>query len=97
MYLKMDKDICYFHHRFLSAKLCSEQLTCYTPGHEEQSVMCQTADKCLTADPWVTSLIPARPGPILSQRLIMKKFPTQSSPFSLFRKGCCQLQAKGCA
>ena len=29
-------------------------------GHIAQSVMCQTADTCLTADPGVASLIPVR-------------------------------------
>ena len=30
------------------------------PGHVAQSVTCLTTDVCLTADPGVTSLIPAR-------------------------------------
>ena len=40
------------------------------PGSVAQLVMCVTTDACLTADPGVASLIPARS--VLSWRLIMK-------------------------
>ena len=61
-----------------------------------QSVTCLTADMCLTADPGVASLIPARPPTsteIDHEIISMAILP----PLRCFKKGCCQLQAKVCA
>ena len=62
-----------------------------------QSVTCLATDACLTADPGVVSLIPARSHTfveidheIISTVILL---PSADS----FKKGCCQLQAKVCA
>ena len=67
------------------------------PGRVEQSVTCLATDACLTADPGVVSLIPARyhtfveiDHEIVSTVILL---PSADS----FKKGCCQLQAKVCA
>ena len=67
------------------------------PGRVAQSVTCLATDACLTADPGVASSIPARyhtfveiDHEIISTVILL--------PFAdLFKKGCCQLQAKVCA
>ena len=67
------------------------------PGLEAQSVMCLNTDARLTADPGVASLILARSHTfveidheIISTAILL--------PYAyLFKKGCCQLQAKVCA
>ena len=61
------------------------------PGHVAQSVTCLIADTCLTADPGVTSLIPAWSHAFveIDHEIV--------PPFHWFKKGCCQLQAKVCA
>ena len=67
------------------------------PGRVAQSVTCLATDACLTADPGVASLIPARAHTfveidheIISTVILL---PSADS----FKKGCCQLQAKICA
>ena len=62
-----------------------------------QSVTCLAKDVCLTADPVVTDLIPARSHTfveidheIISTVILL---PSADS----FKKGCCQLQVKVCA
>ena len=67
------------------------------PGRVAQSVTCLATDACLTADPGVASLIPARSHTfveidheIISTVILL---PSADS----FKKGCCQLQAKVCA
>ena len=67
------------------------------PGRVAQSVTCLATDACLTADPGVASLIPARSHTfveidheIISTVILL---PLADS----FKKGCCQLQAKVCA
>ena len=66
------------------------------PGSVAQSVMCLATDASLPADPGVASLILAWPHTfmkidheIFSMVILL---PTAES----FKKGCCQLQAKGC-
>ena len=66
-------------------------------GRLAQSVTCLATDACLTADPGVASLIPARSHTfveidheIISTVILL---PSADS----FKKGCCQLQAKVCA
>ena len=66
-------------------------------GRVAQLVTCLATDVCLTADPGVASLIPARSHTfveidheIISTVILL--------PFAdSFKKGCCQLQAKVCA
>ena len=69
----------------------------YRPGLEAQSVACLATDASLTADPGVTSSIPARSHSfveidheIISTVILL---PSAES----FKNGCCQLQAKVCA
>ena len=67
------------------------------PGGVEQSVTCLATDTSLTADPGVTSTIPAQSHTfmeidheIISTVILL---PSTES----FKKDCCQLQAKVCA
>ena len=67
------------------------------PGLVAQSVTCLATDACLTADPGVASLIP-----VWSHSFVEIDHEIISTvillPFAdLFKKGCCQLQAKVCA
>ena len=69
----------------------------YRPGRIFQSVTCLATDASLTADPGVTSSIPARSHTfveidheIISMVILL---PSAES----FKNGCCQLQAKVCA
>ena len=74
-----------------------ENLNTDLPGRIAQSVTCLATDESLTADPGVTSLIPARSltfveidHEIISTVILL---PSAES----FKKGCCKLQAKVCA
>ena len=58
-----------------------------------QSVTCLAIDACLTADPGVASSIPARYH--IDHEIISTVILLPSA--DLFKKGCCQLQAKVCA
>ena len=62
-----------------------------------QSVGCLATDACLTADPGVASSIPARYHTFLEidHEIISTVILLPSA--DLFKKGCCQLQAKVCA
>ena len=62
-----------------------------------QSVTCLATDACLTADPGVTSSIPARYHTFveIDHEIISTVILLPSA--DLFKKGCCQLQAKVCA
>ena len=69
----------------------------HLPGRVAQSVTCLATDACLTADPGVASSIPTRyhtfveiDHEIISTVILL-------SSADLFKKGCCQLQAKVCA
>ena len=67
------------------------------PGRVAQSVTCQAKDANLTADPGVSSSIPARSHTFMAiDHEIIPKVMLLPSPES-FKKGCCQLQAKVCA
>ena len=68
-----------------------------TPGRVAQSVTCLTTDACLTADPGVASSIPARSHTFveIDHEIISTVILLPSA--DLFKKGCCQLQAKVCA
>ena len=76
--------------RFLS-------ITRKPPGRVAQSVTCLATDACLTADPGVASSIPARYHTFveIDHEIISTVILLPSA--DLFKKGCCQLQAKVCA
>ena len=69
----------------------------FVPGPVAQSVTCLATDACLTADPGVVSLIPARSLTFveIDHEIISTVILLPSD--DLFKKGCCQLQAKVCA
>ena len=67
------------------------------PGRIAQSVTCLATDACLTADPGVASSIPVRSHTFVEiDHEIISTFILLPSA-DLFKKGCCQLQAKVCA
>ena len=67
------------------------------PGRVAQSVTCLATDACLTTDPGVASSIPARYHTFVEiDHEIISTFILLPSA-DLFKKGCCQLQAKVCA
>ena len=67
------------------------------PGRVVQSVTCLATDACLTADPGVASSIPVRYHTFveIDHEIISTVILLPSA--DLFKKGCCQLQAKVCA
>ena len=67
------------------------------PGRVAQSVMCLATNACLTADPGVASSILARYHTFveIDHEIISTVILLPSA--DLFKKGCCQLQAKVCA
>ena len=66
-------------------------------GRVAQSVACLATDVSLTADPGITSSIPAwTPSLVDIDHEIISAVILLSSAES-FKKGCCQLQAKVCA
>ena len=67
------------------------------PGRVAQSVTCLATDVCLTADSGVASSIPARYHTFveIDHEIISTVILLPSA--DLFKKGCCQLQAKVCA
>ena len=67
------------------------------PGRVAQSVTCLATDACLTADPGVASSIPVRSRTFveIDHEIISTVILLPSA--DLFKKGCCQLQAKVCA
>ena len=69
----------------------------FKPGRVAQSVTCLATDACLTAIPGVASLIPARSHTFveIDHEIISTVILLPSA--DLFKKGCCQLQAKLCA
>ena len=66
-------------------------------GRVAQSVTCLATDACLTADPGVASSIPARSHTFveIDHEIISTVILLPSA--DLFKKGCCQFQAKVCA
>ena len=69
-------------------------MTIKMPGRVAQSVTCLATDACLTSDPGVASLIPARHHTFVEiDHSLVILLPSAD----LFKKGCCQLQAKVCA
>ena len=88
---------------YFSTKTCKNHLNeCpkhmfKLPGRVAQSGMCPATDACLTADPGVASSIPARYHTFveIDHEIISTVILLPSA--DLFKKGCCQLQAKVCA
>ena len=68
-----------------------------TPGRVAQSVTCLATNACLTADPGVASSIPAPYHTFVEtdHEIISTVILLPSA--DLFKKGCCQFQAKVCA
>ena len=66
------------------------------PGHIAQLVTGLASDACLTADPGIASLIPAKSQSFMEidHEIIYMVILLPSS--GSFKKGCCQLQAKVC-
>ena len=62
-----------------------------------QSVTCLATDACLTADPGVASSIPVRYHTFVEIDHEMNFTVILLPSADLFKKGCCQLQAKVCA
>ena len=79
------------HVPYLYETILSEQ------GRVAQSVTCLATDACLTADPGVASSIPAQYHTFMEidHEIISTVILLPSA--DLFKKGCCQLQAKVCA
>ena len=69
----------------------------HLPGRVAQSVTCLATDVCLTADPGVASSIPAWYHTFveIDHEIISTVILLPSA--DLFKKGCCQLQARVCA
>ena len=67
------------------------------PGRVAQSVKCLATDACLTADSGVASSIPVQSYTFveIDHEIISTVILPPSA--DLFKKGCCQLQAKVCA
>ena len=78
-------------HFFLGQDLLIE------PGRVAQSVTCLATDARLPADPGVASSIPVRSHTFveIDHEMILTVILLPSA--DLFKKGCCQLQAKVCA
>ena len=75
----------------------SQSVVCNYGINIAQSVTCLATDACLTADPGVASSIPARYHTFveIDHEIISTVILLPSA--DLFKKGCCQLQAKVCA
>ena len=81
----------------LKAAFLSLYLHFILPGRVAQSVTCLATDACLTADPGVASLIPVRSHTFVEIDHEMISTVILLPSADLFKKGCCQLQAKVCA
>ena len=84
----------------LYSNICLSKFNCWSasvPGRVAQSVTCLATDACLTADPGVASSIPVRSHTFveIDHEIISTVILLLSA--DLFKKGCCQLQAKVCA
>ena len=99
--LENHKSGCHGNHAFLRSPYlisCEENFISHSePGRVAQSVTCLATDACLTADPGVASSIPARYHTFveIDHEIISTVILLPSA--DLFKKGCCQLQAKVCA
>ena len=77
-------------------RLSADHKSC-RPDRVAQSVTCLATDACLTADPGVASSMPVRSHTFveIDHEIISTVILLPSA--DLFKKGCCQLQAKVCA
>ena len=87
-------------HRMSTLELLFKNCKCQCHailGRVAQSVTCLATDACLTADPGDASSIPARYHTFveIDHEIISTVILLPSA--DLFKKGCCQLQAKVCA
>ena len=82
---------------FLIENICLKVIKTVSTVRVAQSVTCLATDVCLTADPGVASSIPARYHTFveIDHEIISTVILLPSA--DLFKKGCCQLQAKVCA
>ena len=89
---------------FVDVKTWHDFTVCFKHIHSRmvrgcvaQSVTCLATDRCLTADPGVASSIPVRSHTFveIDHEIISTVILLPSA--DLFKKGCCQLQAKVCA
>ena len=67
------------------------------PGRVAQSVRCLATDACLTEDQGVSSSISVRSHTFVEIDHEMISMVILLPSADLFKKGCCQLQAKVCA
>ena len=84
-------------HLHVSQKSKYDDDDCALPGRVAQSVTCLATDACLTADPGVASSIPVRSHTFVEIDHEMISTVILLPSADLFKKGCCQLQAKVCA
>ena len=84
-------------HFCLRKVLNRDNTNLWTPGRVAQSVTYLATDACLTADPGVASLIPAWYHTFVEIDHEMLSTVILLPSADLFKKGCCQLQAKVCA
>ena len=86
-----------FRESFIFAKSVKRHTCDLKPGRVAQSVTCLATDACLTAEPEVASSIPVRSHTFveIDHEIISTVILLPSA--DLFKKGCCQLQAKVCA
>ena len=93
---KMTINWSFFYHFFVKLSLYNMILLkrykgTTIPGHVVQLVTCLATDACLTADPGVASLIPARSHTFMEiDHEIISTVILLHSTYS-FKKGCCQL------
>ena len=94
----------HYHVNFYLSEKCRYKSTRQMPQQEMlhkkipvKQAFCLATDACLTADPGVASSIPARYHTFveIDHEIISTVILLPSS--DLFKKGCCQLQAKVCA
>ena len=85
------------HYDSLQGSYWADQKDSQSSGRVAQSVTCLATDACLTADPGVASSIPARYHTFveIDHEIISTVILLPSA--KLFKKSCCQLQAKVCA
>ena len=91
------RDIVNTHHFLFVCNQFTDLRHDLTLGRVAQSVTCLATDACLTADPGVARLIPVPSHTFveIDHEIISTAILLPSA--DLFKKGCCQLQAKVCA
>ena len=95
-----DNNIVLYHitsHLRVKYHITSHLRVKYLPGRVAQSVTCLATDACLTADPGVASSIPVWSHTFVEIDHAIFSTVILLPSADLFKKGCCQLQAKVCA